>query len=864
MALCSVISNGSWEPHDAASVLEIGSGDCKVLLEALLKAKGIDAQGILINGSNGYTLSEAPSFSQLNHIITYLPEFDVYLDASMPVAAFGVLSESEYGKPAVRAARKGAGLITLPMPQPDAITIHQKTTQKVTPDGTLTGNTVTTATGTYAILLRYVGYAVQSVGPEKAGQLQMAARGFKDGKATLIPDSLTDLGDSFTIRGDFSAKGWETMLKGDATTMPGGLRLLPMTGDSLMGPLYGDDAIADEATLCLPAKADEDIALELPAGYAVRHMPDDETITTPNLTFTVHWSQSGNILAVHRAFTTTIDRPVCSGAVRKQAAAALKRIQHSYDETFDLIHSLEHYKTTAGTPKDADTLIDRGLAYQKAGDHEKAIADFTAAIALKPDNYWAHFQRAYSLTELGKTDEAIAEYTKTVALKDDPGAYGNRGRLYADQGKFDLAIADFDHALALEPDDYDIYNERGRSYRVTNQIDRAIADLTKSIALKPDYVLSHYNLACLYSAQHHYDEALREFDKAIAIDPSYYYAYWDRAAAYQSQSKLELATKDLDKALELEPKVAGLWADRAGINFMLGHNANGDADLAQAFALDPNLTRAWQIRAGLHMSKQQFALAADDFTTSLSKEPKNTWSYVGRASAYLSLNDLKRALADAEAAIAINPKLASAYLVRAQIRHAMGDHFGGNRDSAKAAELDPRLEQPAPPWRTTHVENSKDATATPASTMLQSDAQGALELKLGHYQTAIAAFQRAIKQGMPDRSVLPDLCVALSHTEQLAETVYQCSRALQYSENDNNPQVLRARLVAYFRQGKFKDALDDITTLSKVFPNEPELLYERGVVRKKLGDNKGGDADIAAATARAPGVANKIPAAMRS
>ena len=107
------LGRGSFVPHDADTVIAKGYGDCKdhdVLLQALLKAKGIDAESILINATNAYSLSEAPSFAQLDHVITYLPEFAVYLDASTPVAPFDVLPLQEYGKPAVRASRKTAGL----------------------------------------------------------------------------------------------------------------------------------------------------------------------------------------------------------------------------------------------------------------------------------------------------------------------------------------------------------------------------------------------------------------------------------------------------------------------------------------------------------------------------------------------------------------------------------------------------------------------------------------------------------------------------------------------------------------------------------------------------------------------------------
>ena len=732
------LGRGSFVPHDAETVLARGYGDCKdhdTLLEALLKAKNIEAQGILINGGNGYTLPEAASFATLDHIITYLPEFDVYLDASVPVAAFGVLPEAEYGKPAVRAVRKGAGVVTLPMPKPNANTMHQVTVQKLATDGTLSGTTTTTATGTYALTLRYIGYAVQSVGAEKAGEMQMAARGFKDGKGTLIPGSLTELGDSFTIRGEFSAKGWESVLKGETTIMPGGLRVLPVTGDGMMGPLYGTDEIADEATMCLPGKADEDLSLELPDGYTVRFLPKDEKVTTPHLSFTAHWSEHGNTISVHREFSTKTDTPVCRGAQRKETAEALKQISKKFDQNFEIIRSAKSFTTAATTTtitatQIPDAVVDRlarGEAFEKAGDHAKAVAEFTAALEIDPNSAEALFDRAYSYDMMQDGAHAIADYTALINASDtNAAARGNRGLDYARQSKFDLALADFERAVALDPED-------------------------------------------------------------------------------------------------------------------LGYRTN---------------------HAKVLLIQGKFEPAVTDYNVIIAKQSDNLEALDGRCAALHALNRNEAALADCTKAISLSPNLSRLYLQRAQIRHALGDHFGGNRDSAKAAELDPKLEQPGGMWRPVTVENGREKVAKDAPPMVLSLAEGGREFELNHYQNAVAAFERAIKQGMPDRTVLPHLCAALSHTDRLTDAAYQCSRALQILDND--PALLRARLLVYYRQGKYKDAMDDVAALLRQFPNDPLCLYERGLLRKKLGDSAGGEADINAATSRSPNVASKVPAAMRS
>jgi hypothetical protein len=112
------LGNGGYVPHDAATILENRYGDCKdhaVLLEALLKAKGIASVPVLINLTNRYRLPEAATPAAFNHALTYLPEFDLYVDLTAGVAPFGTLLANEYGKPVAVAADSGAGVKTLPL-----------------------------------------------------------------------------------------------------------------------------------------------------------------------------------------------------------------------------------------------------------------------------------------------------------------------------------------------------------------------------------------------------------------------------------------------------------------------------------------------------------------------------------------------------------------------------------------------------------------------------------------------------------------------------------------------------------------------------------------------------------------------------
>jgi transglutaminase-like putative cysteine protease len=91
-------------PHDAADVLAKRHGDDKdvaVLLEAMLAAVGIDSTPALVNHGNAYRLPDAPTLGVFNHMITYVPGLDLYLDPTFDAPDPAALPAAILGKPAL-------------------------------------------------------------------------------------------------------------------------------------------------------------------------------------------------------------------------------------------------------------------------------------------------------------------------------------------------------------------------------------------------------------------------------------------------------------------------------------------------------------------------------------------------------------------------------------------------------------------------------------------------------------------------------------------------------------------------------------------------------------------------------------------
>jgi hypothetical protein len=218
---------GAIIPHEAESVLTNAFGDCKdhtVLFMALLKAKGIDSRPVLINLGNGYTLSSAPTITQLNHMITWLPEFNLYADTTAGIVPFGYLPQQEYGKPVVLVGKTDAGLRQTPVLPADAGTITYRNAAKLDDQMRLTSESTTTATGAFVTQLRFLATRIVAGGPDMVAGNLLKQRGLPNATGTFTIANPVGLAAEYSIGSRFSAPGALNV-----RVMEGGLRVMPET-----------------------------------------------------------------------------------------------------------------------------------------------------------------------------------------------------------------------------------------------------------------------------------------------------------------------------------------------------------------------------------------------------------------------------------------------------------------------------------------------------------------------------------------------------------------------------------------------------------------------------------------------------------
>ena len=140
-----------------------------------------------------------------------------------------------------------------------------------------------------------------------------------------------------------------------------------------------------------------------------------------------------------------------------------------------------------------------------------------AAAAAAPAN------AASSNTRAAVVDEQKVTALKSVAQKDPKNARPRieLGNLYFDAERYDDAIAWYEQAVALQPNDENLSTDLGVCYYYTNQPDKALARFDASLKINPKHVKTLLNVGIVRAfGKQDLPGATKAWEQVIALDPN--------------------------------------------------------------------------------------------------------------------------------------------------------------------------------------------------------------------------------------------------------------------------------------------------------------------------------------------------------
>ncbi len=208
-------------------------------------------------------------------------------------------------------------------------------------------------------------------------------------------------------------------------------------------------------------------------------------------------------------------------------------------------------------PRDAMPRVNLGLALLKQRQFDEAAAELRRALECSetPQEQAAAWRLlGTTQSEQSHYDDALESYGKAIALQPTSAAYVNRGRVHVNRGDTAAAIADFDKALALQPETTEALLLRATLLAQGGKFDRALADLQSVRASVGDNPELLAQLAAVYQGAHRWEEAIAIYNQLLASHPGSAAAFRGRGDSYLGWGKQRQAIADYEAAIRLEPE----------------------------------------------------------------------------------------------------------------------------------------------------------------------------------------------------------------------------------------------------------------------------------------------------------------------
>jgi Domain of Unknown Function with PDB structure (DUF3857)/Transglutaminase-like superfamily len=320
-----VLGAGRVVPNSAAAVLRNRYGDCKdhaILMTALLAAKGIAAEQVLINGEAAYTLPEPATLGYLNHVIVFLPELGIYDDPTVQFAAFGVLAAAEYDKPVLHVSATRAYRARTPVMKPEDHRSIRRTELSLAADGTVSGRTEQSGTGLFATNIRGVATLLQGNGFERSAE-EFLRRIGSPGKGSFEISPLAPLDASYSVRSRFTYDTRLVIKPPTNLVLPSGLGVQARPGEYVLGQRLPG---RKQPFVCLAGTQIEEIELAFAEGLPLPQKINDRRIETKTFVYTAEHKLEGRTFKVRHEFVSRVPGQVCPAELEAEIAQPMQPV----------------------------------------------------------------------------------------------------------------------------------------------------------------------------------------------------------------------------------------------------------------------------------------------------------------------------------------------------------------------------------------------------------------------------------------------------------------------------------------------------------------------------------------------------------
>jgi protein O-mannosyl-transferase len=233
-------------------------------------------------------------------------------------------------------------------------------------------------------------------------------------------------------------------------------------------------------------------------------------------------------------------------------------------------------------PQVAYALSNRGIYYQETGQTEKALADFTRAVALEDDIH-ALLGRATILRKKGQYEEALTDINRILA-HDPKNLYALNGKanVFFAMQQYQNAIDVYSSGLEIFSRDMSMLTNRAVAYYYLRKYDAAIADLKRAEKINANYPDLYSKMVVVYSGMQDWVNVITYANTLARRQPGNHANLGDLANAYQRLGRHQEAVDTYSRAIAAFPNGKRYYSGRARSYRALGNQNAANQDQTKA------------------------------------------------------------------------------------------------------------------------------------------------------------------------------------------------------------------------------------------------------------------------------------------
>ncbi|MEQ8629460.1 tetratricopeptide repeat protein [Ekhidna sp.] len=209
-----------------------------------------------------------------------------------------------------------------------------------------------------------------------------------------------------------------------------------------------------------------------------------------------------------------------------------------WDKAIDDFTTAFEYDTTV------DGYINRSQLYAKMGRKREAISDLKNAIELNLESYRAWYNLAI-LDESTQFPEALMANDEFTPMLNLVGANAY------ESGNYSLSAQYHTRAIKADPNDDLAYISRGKALLRTGAYGQARQDFIKAMQLEPSRTEAFYLIGNSFFHEQKFQEAVGFYERYLSIDRGYKNVWFNAAMAYLSLDEDEKGCVYLRQAEQL-------------------------------------------------------------------------------------------------------------------------------------------------------------------------------------------------------------------------------------------------------------------------------------------------------------------------